>query len=71
LYHNFYFFSGVGYAIGYYVVKSFMKKNNITIQEATLLNEEEIIAGCGVFLGDHLKFEVKRRRKYVLRRLIL
>jgi len=48
-----------------------MKKNNITIQEATLLNEEEIIAGCGVFLGDHLKFEVKRRRKYVLRRLIL
>ncbi|WP_090919841.1 MULTISPECIES: DUF2268 domain-containing protein [unclassified Bacillus (in: firmicutes)] len=40
---------GAGYAVGYYAVQSFMKKNNITIQEATLLSAEEIITECGVF----------------------
>lgn len=41
--------SGAGYAVGYHTVQSFMKKNNVTIQEATLLSTEEIIAGSGVF----------------------
>ncbi|KEK23144.1 DUF2268 domain-containing protein [Bacillus gaemokensis] len=41
--------SGAGYAVGYHAVQSFMKKNNVTIQEATLLSAEEIITGCGVF----------------------
>lgn len=40
---------GAGYAVGYHAVQSFMKKNNVTIQEATLLSTEEIITGCGVF----------------------
>ncbi|WP_232695939.1 DUF2268 domain-containing protein [Brevibacillus daliensis] len=41
--------SGAGYAVGYHAVQSFMKKNNITIQEATLLSSEKIITECGVF----------------------
>ncbi|WP_017150546.1 DUF2268 domain-containing protein [Bacillus bingmayongensis] len=40
---------GAGYTVGYHAVQSFMKKNNVTIQEATLLSTEEIITGCGVF----------------------
>lgn len=41
--------AGAGYAVGYHAVQSFMKKNNVTIQEATLLSTKEIITGCGVF----------------------
>lgn len=41
--------SGAGYAVGYHVVQSFMRKNNIKIQEATLLSAEEIMKECGVF----------------------
>ncbi|MEH6942687.1 DUF2268 domain-containing protein [Bacillus sp. JJ722] len=40
---------GAGYAVGYHAVQSFMRKNNVTIQEATLLSAEEIITECGVF----------------------
>ncbi|SMF69586.1 Uncharacterized protein YjaZ [Paenibacillus uliginis N3/975] len=39
---------GAGYAVGYHVVQSFTKRNNITIQEATLLSAEDIIKGSGV-----------------------
>ncbi len=43
-------YSPVGLSFGAgYAVQSFMKKNNITIREATLLSAEEIITGCGVF----------------------
>ena len=38
-----------GYAVGYEVVQSFMKKNNITIYEASLLSSKEIIKGSGLF----------------------
>jgi uncharacterized protein YjaZ len=37
--------AGAGYAVGYHVVQSFMKKNNVTIEEATLMGAEEIIRG--------------------------
>ncbi|WP_394119412.1 DUF2268 domain-containing putative Zn-dependent protease, partial [Salmonella enterica] len=36
-------------AVGYHIVQSFMKNNNVTIQEATLLSTEEIIKGSNVF----------------------
>lgn len=38
-----------GYAVGYEVVQSFMKKNNKTIYETTLISSEEIINGSGLF----------------------
>ncbi|MPQ25103.1 DUF2268 domain-containing protein [Bacillus paralicheniformis] len=38
-----------GYAVGYEVVQSFMKKNNKTIFEATLIPSDEIIKGSGLF----------------------
>lgn len=41
--------TGAGYAVGYYIVQSFMKHNHVTIQEATLLSAEEIIKGSHVF----------------------
>jgi uncharacterized protein YjaZ len=41
--------AGAGYAVGYHVVQSFMKKNNVTIEEATLMSTEEIMNGSGVF----------------------
>ncbi|AJG61139.1 MULTISPECIES: DUF2268 domain-containing protein [Bacillus] len=41
--------TGAGYAVGYHIVQSFMKNNNVTIQEATLLSTEEIIKGSNVF----------------------
>ncbi|UNK17885.1 DUF2268 domain-containing protein [Paenibacillus sp. N3/727] len=40
--------SGAGYAVGYHVVQSFMKRNKVSIQEATLLSAEDIIKGSGV-----------------------
>ncbi|MGF7049592.1 uncharacterized protein YjaZ [Paenibacillus sp. DS2015] len=39
-----------GYAVGYQVVQSFMKENNVGIGEATLLDTDEIINNCGLFL---------------------
>ncbi|MBM0067938.1 DUF2268 domain-containing putative Zn-dependent protease [Alkalicoccobacillus gibsonii] len=38
-----------GYAVGYEVVQSYMKKNNKTIYEATLVSSDEIIRDCGLF----------------------
>lgn len=38
-----------GYAVGFKVVQSFMKKHNKTIYETTLLSSDEIIKGCGLF----------------------
>ncbi len=38
-----------GYAIGYQAVQSFMKINNVGIEEATLLSTDEIIGNCGLF----------------------
>ncbi|MDM8101808.1 MULTISPECIES: DUF2268 domain-containing protein [Oceanobacillus] len=38
-----------GYAVGFQVVQSFMKENNIGIAEATLLRTDEIINHCGLF----------------------
>lgn len=38
-----------GYAVGFQVVQSFMKENNIRIAEATLLETKEIINKCGLF----------------------
>ncbi len=38
-----------GYAVGYEVVQSFMKKHNKTIFETTLLSSDEIIHGSGIF----------------------
>jgi len=40
---------GAGYAVGYEVVQSFMKKNNKTIYETTLISSDEIIKGSGLF----------------------
>ncbi|GGE59775.1 DUF2268 domain-containing protein [Priestia taiwanensis] len=40
---------GAGYAVGYHVVQSFMKKNSVSIEEATLISTEEILRGSGVF----------------------
>lgn len=41
--------AGAGYAVGYHAVQSFIQKNNVTIQEATLLRTDEIIDNCGLF----------------------
>ncbi|GKV57653.1 hypothetical protein NCCP2222_36000 [Sporosarcina sp. NCCP-2222] len=41
--------AGAGYAVGYHVVQSFMKRTGTTIWEATLLGAEAIIEGCGLF----------------------
>ncbi|MGY3316754.1 uncharacterized protein YjaZ [Peribacillus simplex] len=38
-----------GYAVGYEVVQSFMKKQNKTIYETTLFSSDEIINGSGLF----------------------
>lgn len=38
-----------GYAVGFQVVQSFMKKHNKTIYETTLLSSDEIIHGSGLF----------------------
>ncbi|MEI3612696.1 DUF2268 domain-containing protein [Pseudogracilibacillus sp. SO30301A] len=38
-----------GYAVGFKVVQSFMKKHNKTIYETTLLSSDEIIHGSGIF----------------------
>lgn len=38
-----------GYAVGYNVVQSYMKRQHKTIYEATLATTEEIIYGCGLF----------------------
>jgi len=38
-----------GYAVGFKVVQSFMKKHNKTIYETTLLSSDEIINGSGLF----------------------
>lgn len=38
-----------GYAVGYEVVQAFMKKQNKTIYETTLISSEEIIIGSGLF----------------------
>lgn len=38
-----------GYAVGFQIVQSFMRKNNIGIAEATLLGTDEIIRNCGLF----------------------
>ncbi|MEH7239500.1 DUF2268 domain-containing protein [Bacillus sp. JJ1562] len=38
-----------GYAVGYQVVQSFMKLNNVGIKEATLLDTDQIINNCGLF----------------------
>ncbi|NGP46219.1 hypothetical protein G4V62_15125 [Bacillaceae bacterium SIJ1] len=40
-----------GYAVGYYVVRSFLNRTNKSIYESTLLSSEEIIRGSGVFAG--------------------
>ncbi|UHA73535.1 DUF2268 domain-containing protein [Paenibacillus sp. 481] len=42
--------AGAGYAVGYHIVQSFMKKNNMTVLEATLLSADEIVQGSGVYL---------------------
>lgn len=39
-----------GYAVGFKVVQSFMKRHNQTIYETTLLSSDEIINGSGLFL---------------------
>ncbi|CAM4481248.1 DUF2268 domain-containing protein [Paenibacillus tarimensis] len=41
--------SFAGYSVGYHVVQSFLKKNQIGIEEATLLSTEEIIRESGLF----------------------
>ncbi len=38
-----------GYAVGYEVVQAFMKKQNKTIYETTLISSDEIIYGSGLF----------------------
>lgn len=38
-----------GYAVGYQAVQSFMKNNNVGIEEATLLGTDEILSNCGLF----------------------
>ncbi|UXO87369.1 MULTISPECIES: DUF2268 domain-containing protein [Bacillus] len=38
-----------GYAVGYQTVQSFMRINNVRIEEATLLGTEEILKNCGLF----------------------
>lgn len=38
-----------GYAVGFEVVQSFMKKQNKTIYETTLMSSKEIIEGSGLF----------------------
>lgn len=41
--------AGAGYAVGYHVVQAFMKRNHVSILEATLLTTDEIIKGSGIF----------------------
>ena len=38
-----------GYAIGYHVVQAFLKRSGMTIEEATFLPADEIVAGSGFF----------------------
>lgn len=38
-----------GYAIGYHVVQAFLKRTGATIEEATFLPAQEIVAGSGFF----------------------
>jgi len=38
-----------GYAVGYQAVQSFMKVNNVGIEEATLLDTKEILYNCELF----------------------
>ncbi|MCC9088660.1 DUF2268 domain-containing protein [Bacillus pumilus] len=38
-----------GYAVGYQAVQSFMKTNNVGIEEATLLGTDEILRNCEFF----------------------
>jgi len=38
-----------GYAVGYQAVQSFMKMNNVGIEEATILDTNEILKNCGLF----------------------
>lgn len=38
-----------GYAVGYQAVQSFMKMNNVGIEEATVLDTNEILKNCGLF----------------------
>ncbi len=38
-----------GYAVGYQAVQSFMRINDIGIEEATLLGTEEILRNCELF----------------------
>ena len=38
-----------GYAVGYEAVQSFMKNNNVRIEEATLLDTDKILSNCGFF----------------------
>ncbi|WP_289356512.1 MULTISPECIES: DUF2268 domain-containing protein [unclassified Paenibacillus] len=40
--------AGAGYAVGYHVVQSFLKRNHVSIYEATLLPTEVIIQGSGL-----------------------
>ena len=40
--------AGAGYAVGYHVVQSFLKRNDVSIYEATLLPAETIIQGSGM-----------------------
>lgn len=41
--------SFAGYAVGYQVVQAFLKRNNVSIKEATLLHTDKIIQNCGLF----------------------
>jgi len=41
-----------GYAVGYEVVQAFMKKQNKTIYETTLISSDEIIYGSGLFFSE-------------------
>ncbi|WP_313802819.1 DUF2268 domain-containing protein [Cytobacillus sp.] len=41
--------SFAGYAVGYQAVQSFMKENNVSIREASLLSTDDILNNCGMF----------------------
>lgn len=41
--------SFAGYAVGYQAVQSFMKENNVSIREASLLSMDDILNNCGWF----------------------
>jgi uncharacterized protein YjaZ len=38
-----------GYTIGYHVVQAYLKRSGRTIEEATFVSAEEIVAGSGFF----------------------